>query len=274
MVDLNKLKFEEDDSVDWIFSYADMMTLLLGFFIILYSFSKFDESKFDQLANELSETFAGEEAKTEVVVGMKNETRQLRALQLLVAMLNIGDNVEDAVNKIEETYSGKGASEAAKADLVDKISKKDAKALKALTGGTKDSDTYIKLIVPNETLFLLGSDKLALSAKEKIRSLGRSIASVKQLVEVEIVGHTDSIKPSNRAKFSSNWALSAARAGSVAEELINAGIDGKYIHTSGIAATKPLFPEYTSTGKPNRDNMKKNRRVTITVKKRRYGQAH
>ena len=101
----------------WLVSYADMMTLLFGFFVILYSLSAVDEKKMQAVGKQLAEAFGGETEKVQSKsdVGMQLEARHLRALQLLVAMLNLGDNLEDAVGNIEKRAAEAKGMEAAKA---------------------------------------------------------------------------------------------------------------------------------------------------------------
>src|SRR3954469_3184543 len=87
----------------WIVSYADMMTLLFGFFVILYSLSNVDDRKLSVVGKQLAAAFRGEvdhkDSKSEV--GMLMEARQIRALQLLIAMLSLGENMDQAVDNIE-----------------------------------------------------------------------------------------------------------------------------------------------------------------------------
>src|SRR5271170_1548655 len=93
----------DDHGGMWIVSYADMMTLLFGFFVILYSLSQVDEKKLSVVGKELAAAFRGEIEKkqSESQVGMLMEARQIRALQLLIAMLNLGENMDQAVDNIE-----------------------------------------------------------------------------------------------------------------------------------------------------------------------------
>src|SRR4051794_26707088 len=90
----------ESHEEPWLVSYADMMTLLFGFFVILFSLSQMDENKFTSVGKQLAEAFKGQVDKNETEVGMIMEARQIRALQMMVAMLNLGD-MEKVVESVE-----------------------------------------------------------------------------------------------------------------------------------------------------------------------------
>jgi hypothetical protein len=107
---------EEHDNELWLVSYADMVTLLFGFFVILFSLSDLDDKKFDQMTARMAEAFKANDGKksAETDAGVSTEARQLRALQMLVAMLNLGDSVDDAVPKIEKSFAEGKAVEGAK----------------------------------------------------------------------------------------------------------------------------------------------------------------
>lgn len=264
----------DDDGDDnaWIFSYADMISLVLGFFIIMFSMSTLEEEKLEEFSKQIRKSLAGEEddKESEAIVGVDNETRQLRALQLLVSVLNIGQNMDDAVKKIEEIAEESADTEAAKDQLMEEIKKEDSEAMKTLVmRGNKQKDVVVEIILPNEMLFQPGSDELNPRAKGELKKLANALSTVEELVEIKIVGHTDSTTPSSRARYTNNWSLSAARAGAVSYYLIQSGVNRDIVRSSGQADLQPLFPEYTEDGKALRDNMAKNRRVNIIVKRRK-----
>jgi len=266
---------EAEEEALWIYTYSDLISLILGFFIIMFSFSTMEDDKFEEMSKSISETFSGEKTNTEseANVGVINETRQLRALQLLVSVLNIGQDVDDAVKKIESVVEKADDAEAAKQQLMDKLERDPKQPLNALLmTGNQKKDVVVDIVLPNEMLFESGSDLLTPVAKKELKELASILASVKELVEIEVVGHTDSVQPSPKAKYVNNWALSAARAGAVAQELVQGGVDKNIMQSSGLADISPLFPEFEPAGNRSKENMSKNRRVNIVVKKRRHVQ--
>lgn len=272
-----KNRFKNQDSGDdgddnaWIFSYADMISLVLGFFIIMFSMSTLEEDKLEEFSRQMRKSLAGKEddKEAEAIVGVDDESRQLRALQLLVSVLNIGQNMDDAVRKIEEIAEESADAEAAKEQLMEEM-KDESDAMRTLVmRGNKQKDIVVEIALPTEMLFRPGGDELNPKAKFELKKLADALSTIDELVEIKVVGHTDSTTPSPRARYTNNWALSAARAGSVTKYLIESGINRDIVRSSGQADLQPLFPEYADDGKALVRNMAKNRRVQIIVKRRK-----
>ena len=107
MSDLKTRRATEEDGEAWLASYADLMTLLLCFFILLFAMSDRDPGKLEEVAQALSQSFKGvtEPKKKEIVskVGINHEIKEIRALHMVVSLLGLGDSAE-AVKKIEDSY--------------------------------------------------------------------------------------------------------------------------------------------------------------------------
>lgn len=270
-IKFNKRTPVHADGELWIVSYADMMTLLFGFFVILFAISKLDDDKFYSVGKELAETFRGDatEAKSSSEVGMHMQSRQMRALQLLVAMLNLGENVEEAVDKIEKKIQTAEDFSAAKKALLEELSSTNYEILSQLRGSTLDKEDKLEIVIPDTFLFKSGSAELLPDALKKIKEFARIISKIDALIGVEVIGHTDSLPPSKTSLYPSNWALSSARAGTVASELIKNGVSSRMMNVRGLASLQPLFPEYKPDGTLIKENLTKNRRVHIVIKKKK-----
>lgn len=253
----------------WLVSYADMMTLLFGFFVILYSISAIDESRFNDVGRQLAEAFRGdvEELKSQSEVGMLMQARQIRALQLLVAVLNLGETVEEAVDKIEKQVATQKNFAAAKAVLEEGMTTDKDSLLESLKAKITTYEDKVELAIPGGVLFRSGTADLMPEAKVGLQQIARYLHKLKDLVGVEIVGHTDSAPAASQSLYPSNWSLSSARAGAVAEELVRNGVNPKILVTRGMASYQPLFPERRPNGAWIRENMSKNRRVHIIIRK-------
>jgi chemotaxis protein MotB len=264
---------EESGDETWIVSYADMVTLLFGFFVILYSFSNLDDKKFEQMGETLASAFKAPEdieKKAAADAGISNETRQIMALQLLVAMLNIGDSVDEAVPKIEQAYGDGTSAKAVKDLLTERIGKDEAiKMQSVLVGQGRESDV-VDLVLPGASLFPSGSADLTPAAELKLRALAAEIRLAPGISAVEIVGHTDSAPLAADSPFKNNFSLSSLRAGAVAGALIAGGLKPDLIEVRGMGSLKPLVPERDDEGNLISENMAKNRRVHIVLKKQRH----
>lgn len=252
---------------DWIFSYADMVSLLLGFFIILYSFSTLDDDKFKQLSKDLSKSLVGEKGKDGEIknpVGMRNEQRQLRAMQILVSMLNIG-SVDELVERVEKSATNEQSAKNLKAIFNARMT--DESLDMKLGGAGDEPDKVVEFIIPSVALFDSGTARMLPQSRQKLEKLAANIVTIEGLVGVEIEGHTDSNTPSANSLYPDNWALSAARSGAVSRYLIEAGIAPEYISARGLANLKPMYPENTGDTQLDRQNRQKNRRVHIIIRK-------
>lgn len=256
----------------WVVSYADMMTLLFGFFVILYSLSQVDERKLSVVGKQLAAAFRGEVDKkdSQSEVGMLMEARQIRALQLLIAMLNLGENMDQAVDNIEHRVAESKNLEAARDAIKSQLKPEDDATLSAMKMHIEQKEDRIEIALPDTMLFESGTAELTPRARAGLRRIASSLNKIRGLAGVEISGHTDSIPPSG-GRYPSNWALSAARAGAVTEELIKNGLDPKGVVPRGMANLQPLFPETRDDGTRIPENMAKNRRVQLTIKRLHTG---
>lgn len=272
-VDPFDITVEPEDQGDdmWIMSYADMVTLMFGFFVILYSFSTLDEKKFDQMSEKMSEAFKvrSDQLSSESNSGISSEERQIRALQMLVSMMNLGENVEDAVEKIEKSYGQDKASEATQKLITEKLTSQEKKLLSKTSKSANSEFQTVELILPAATLFPPGGFQLSKQATARLHGLADDLRQAQQIGEIEILGHTDGQPPSKSAFYDNNFTLSSLRAGAVASVLIRFGVDPKLISVRGMGSLNPLVPERNPNGSLLPDNMAKNRRVEILLKMRR-----
>lgn len=264
---LDALTEEGEEAELWIVSYADMVTLLFGFFVILYSFSTLDESKFNEMSKELAESFHAQKGKldSQESASLDDKERQIRAFQMLVSMMNLGDDAAEAVTKIEEAAAKSSDQEAVKKLATNRLSINQDEikdALKVQVG----EENFLELIIPDTTLFPAGGSELSPDARTKLQGLVRDLREVATLAEIEVVGHTDGDLPKPGSPNLNNFALSSLRAGTVAQALIEFGLDPTRISTRGMGALRPLAPEVDEKGQKITENMAKNRRVHIVLK--------
>ena len=255
---------EESGDETWIVSYADMVTLLFGFFVILYSFSSLDESKFSQMSEQFASAFKAPENQQaqKSDAGMTSESQQIRALQLLIAMLELPGSVEDNVARIERAAATSTDITAAR----EKIAELTVATPKLAMLQTPAADTdagVVDLILPASTLFASGSATLSSEAQKSIAELAEKLALQPGIRSIEVIGHTDSTPPSS----GSNFALSSERAGAVAEVLRSHGIESRRLSVRGMADLEPLAVEKTADGRIDPEAQAKNRRVHILIRR-------
>ncbi len=244
----------------WVMTFADLMTLLMCFFVLLLAFSEMDAAKFKQLSGTMKDAFGVQsevEVKTipkgtsvvaqEFSPGRPDPTALNQVRQFTVdSNKNTLDALEREAKEIEEAR--KHAMRLRMA-LKDELEKGD---VSIQTEGMK----VIVHIMENASFDSGYADvrKEFLPALDKI---GRLIDT--NSGEVTISGHTDNV-PIRNERFRSNWDLSTSRAVSVAHELLGvSSLDPENVIVTGHADTRPRAPNDSA------ENRAKNRRVDIAI---------
>jgi chemotaxis protein MotB len=219
---------EKDRSERWLLTYADLITLLLVFFIVLYTMSQVDKKKFESISQELAIVFGGVgrggvlDAGRSLIPGDKVYKERLE--------------MQNTEQKVRRMIAQKG--------LEGKIS-------------TDLGPRGLVISVKDTLLFEIGSADLTGPAKEIIRSVGHILSATPNAVRVE--GHTDNV-PIHTSRFFSNWELSTARATNVLQYFIAQGaIAPDRLSAAGYGEYKPAAP---NTSERNRAL---NRRVDIVL---------
>lgn len=281
---------DEDDCVcpvglpAWMGTFADLMSLLMCFFVLLLSFSEMDAMKFKRLAGSMAQAFGVQNMLdvTDIPKGTSivaqefspgrpestpiNEIWQ-KTDDSTEMSLEVECSNEYAVEQGDDAMEG-GVKIRVKKKLEDLLEKTKADAFELadalseqILAGQVEIETRGRLIIiriREKGSFISGSADMAAEYKEVMGEV-KSVLAIKQ-GKIEVQGHTDDI-PIKTARFRSNWELSAARAVSVAHELMLGGdIPSRRFEVSGFADSKPLVPNTTA------DNKARNRRVEILIK--------
>lgn len=239
---------EHENHERWLITYADMITLLMVLFIVLFSISQVDLAKFKEFKAGLAE-FGNGDSLLELHEGGLLSEPQLTALS-------------EAERALAEKQAGASTAarervtlERAKAQITDQL------ALAGLGDAARfryEARGLIVTIVTDQVLFAPGSADLTSDGQAILDVVSEALAPLPNLLAVE--GHTDSV-PINTARFPSNWELSTARATSVLRALVTGhGIGADRLSAAGYADQRPLGPNDTVDGRAQ------NRRVEIVVR--------
>ncbi|MFC1855748.1 flagellar motor protein MotB [Thermodesulfobacteriota bacterium] len=219
---------QEEGAPAWMVTFADMVTLLLTFFVLLLSFANTDTQKFKDMLGSLKDAFGTQEEETSQYVDGKSDPME--------SMPNILDMKER-----EKLLFFK--------EMVKLIKKSDLGKSSELEM-EKDG---LRLRVKGQTLFKPGSAELS----KKMYGLLDEINVLREKFQYSVVveGHTDNI-PIKSKIYPSNWELSASRAISVIRYFMETlHVSPAKLQAVGYAATKPLVDNST------KENRAKNRRV-------------
>ena len=277
----------------WMGTFADLMSLLMCFFVLLLSFSEMDVLKFKQIAGSMKFAF-GVQNKIEVkdipkgtsVIAMEFrpgrpdptpiETIQQQTIDMTQPTLEFQAGDEDSSGgrqtqrgsqrggQAQQTASDSAASSSQSSDKEqdNEMMKKVAEQLqKEVADGSIEMESFgqqLTIRIRENGSFSAGSAFLQPQFKPVLRKIGTLLAEMPG--EIAISGHSDGQHIANEL-YRSNWDLSAQRAVAVAEEIRKApGFDESRMSVTGLADTKPLV-ENAATA----DDRARNRRVEINI---------
>ncbi|NJB67855.1 chemotaxis protein MotB [Desulfobaculum xiamenense] len=218
----------ERDAGSWELSFADMMTLILCFFILVVAVSEVDSRQYSQVAESLGDAMNVRKPANATKAEDVPESVRIRIRTLA---------------QIEKDLAQRIGHER---DAVDIEKRPDAVAVN----------------LHGAVFFDLGSAELTPRALATLDHILPALQGVPYRLTVE--GHTDDI-PIQSEIFPSNWELSAARASAVARHLIDKGFPPEQIQVKGLADTRPKFANRDAFGNPIPENQARNRRIVLLV---------
>ncbi|RUM89994.1 MAG: flagellar motor protein MotB [Thermovibrio sp.] len=215
----------------WLTSFGDLMSLLLTFFILLYSMSTISLEKFYQAIKGIIEAFGGHYViYEERVIQGKRVSIQFPGMY---PKMRSRKEIESKLSEIRQMLQKFG--------IQSEVSK---------------YGTSIRLRINTDKLFPPGEDKPYPGAIPLIMEMCRKLKELDLPLTIE--GHTDNV-PIRSKRFPSNWELSAARATTILRLFIQCGYDPKKLSAAGCGPYRPIAPNNTP------EERAKNRRVEIVI---------
>ena len=236
-----KFHEEPENHERWLVSYADFITLLFAFFVVMYAISSVNEGKYRVLSNSLTGAFSN---KPPTVGALP--TTAVDPLLKLDPLPLIKQRASEGLRKEREKMTSVARDiMAALEPLV-----REGKVRVTQTSRGVTIEINASLLFPTGEARLSPDSVAALSA----------IASVLKIDThaIQVEGHTDNL-PIRNSIFPSNWELSAVRASTVARLLTENGVDEMRVSAVGQGAKLPLGSNDTVDGRA------RNRRVSVTV---------
>lgn len=222
----------------WMVTFSDLMTLILVFFILLFSMSVVDATKFRAIADSFKQREILDFYPS--IIESENPSDDTDVKRDPLEDMNSGDKADRELNRLLEEVN----QYLEKNELTDVIT------------ASRD-DRGVVLVLQERTLFDTGEAEILLGAEPFLRKVGTLLETIPNLVKIE--GHTDS-RPINTYRYPSNWELSGARASSVIRFLVEEnGIEANRFLAVGYGDTRPVVPNTTI------ENLQKNRRVIIVI---------
>jgi chemotaxis protein MotB len=252
---------EHENEERWLLTYADMITLLMTLFMVLFAISSVNTTKFELLSKSLSEALSGKVVTGGPSIqetGAKDTTEQptseppIPAIQPVVKVssstggatmpkLTAADREQEDFNKLKTQIDDYAKEHGLQSALQTTVARRGL---------------VIRLLT-DRVVFASGQAHLEPASTGLLTALARLLVTeVRHPIVVQ--GHTDS-RPIASSQFPTNWELSTARATQVVRFFIRHGVASRRLQAAGVAAQRPLASNSSEFGRS------RNRRVEIVL---------
>ena len=263
---------EEESSERWLLTYADMITLLMALFMVLFSISSVNISKIQALQLSLRAAFSGNilpGGKAIAKPGASSSSSRAPSSLDVQAIVPVTAQNEST---LQSTATHGSASAAAQSQMAANQEtslfihiKHQIDAYAAVHGFSKSVQTSIEpqglviRVLTDGLLFASGQASLNGKADGLLSEISQ-LLNVDETHPIEVGGNTDSV-PIHSAAFPSNWELSTARASTVVRFLVERGVSAHRLTAAGFADQRPVASDATAIGRA------RNRRVEILMRR-------
>jgi chemotaxis protein MotB len=214
----------------WLVSYADFVTLLFAFFVVMYSVSHVSENKYQELSESLNEVFS--------------ESSQ--------------NDSQSGAGVIKPQEIDQGKSVVALPVLEDSFYEQLAPLIEDGSIEVTSNEFWLQISLNNRILFAVGGVKPIQQANQVIADIAAILSDTNNPINVE--GFTDNLAI-NTTQFPSNWQLSAARAAAIVQLLAANGVASEQLSAVGYGEFHPIADNASAAGRA------KNRRVSLMIGK-------
>jgi chemotaxis protein MotB len=274
----------EDSGERWLLTYADMITLLMALFMVLFSISSVNISKVQTLQKSLRAAFSGSilpGGKSIAQQGATSSPRKAPSTAEAVALVPLaatGTGQEATTRAMTQSASSatQSSASASAATIQHAVAaqneanvfahiKRELDSYAAAHGFKKSVQTTIEprglviRVLTDDLLFPSGKAELDLGAHSLLGEIAQ-LLNVDSTHPIEVDGNTDNV-PIHSSEFPSNWELSTARASTVVQYLVDRGVTPRRLSATGYAEQRPIASEATAAGRA------RNRRVEIVMKR-------
>lgn len=262
----------------WLISYADFITLLFAFFVVMYSISQVNDSKYRVLSDTFIEAF---HRPTDSSVN-KEATDESLSSQDVIAPIHIDASGTDAplieeqpplsVDQPHKTASQRETNESANetggsattsdelTQISDLVTEKFASLIREQLIQVSSNELWLQIELKDSIIFPSGSADTSEQARKIFDEIATILAGYSNPVQIE--GFTDNV-PIKSAKYPTNWELSTARASAIVKYLAAQGVAPERLSAVGYGEYQPIAANDSEQGRAQ------NRRVTIMIAKRK-----
>lgn len=243
---------KNDGAPKWMVTYSDMVTLILVFFILLFSMSQIDLVKFEAVSESFRNRMIFDFFPSPIPMENPTENSSHQKSGQASNEFDTPTHMPD-VNDKDEADEEQDSLQTLMDDVEEFLSEHE---LTDVVSANR-TERGVVLVLQERILFDSGEAKILESGKPFLNKIGNLLTKIPNYVKVE--GHTDN-RPISNYRYPSNWELSGARAGSVIRYLIQENdFDESRFSIAGYGDTRPLVPNTSA------ENWSQNRRVEIVI---------
>jgi chemotaxis protein MotB len=243
-VNRRRRRREEDEPENherWLVSYADFITLLFAFFVVMYALSSINEGKYRVLSSSLINAFG----RAPVAPVIQGDTPP-QGTVLPVPLPQHRPTSSEATRQEREQMTNVAR------DILQVLSPLVKQGKVKITQTARG----VSIDINASVLFAPGDASLSEESSQALKAVAAVLKNGTHAIQVE--GHTDSL-PIRNSSFPSNWELSAVRASSVVRLMADSGISEMRLSAVGFGPTRPVGSNETAEGRL------RNRRVAIAI---------
>ena len=242
-----KSKHEEHENHErWLVSYADFITLLFAFFVVMYAISSINEGKYRVLSESLVNAFTNAPSSPNPIQMEARVSAGSGSKHIKASAPRKSEEIDPRLKK--QTENMKQVAQDILRVMAPLIKQGQVKVTQSLRGVTVEINA--------EVLFGPGQADLQGEPIKVLSAVAEVLSQVENKIQVE--GHTDD-SPINTPQYPSNWELSTARASSVVRLFGAKGVNPERMVAVGYANNRPLAPN------TDNENRARNRRVTMLI---------
>lgn len=246
-----KVVDEPENHERWLISYADFITLLFAFFVVMYSVSSVNEGKYRILSDSLDNAFSDPKRVIEPIQ-IGEIQRSINPIESLIVNSDSGLDVEEkGVNGLDTDVESEKLQKIAE-NLDELLSPFVEKELIEV----KKHDLWVEVEMKSNLLFESGRAEVEEKAVPLLQKVSEKLREIPNPVHVE--GFTDNI-PIDTLEFPSNWELSAARAASIVHHFSEMGVSPGRMAAIGYGEHRPIADNRFEEGR------NENRRVVLVI---------
>jgi chemotaxis protein MotB len=270
---------EHESEERWLLTYADMITLLMALFMVLFSISSVNISKYKTLQQSLKAAFSGNILPGGKAVAQQGSTANASHVPATFELQAIEPVATEGSSSLQNSTAQGTQSTSSAAALAQQSStqreesefaqiKRELDAYAAAHGFGKSVETSIEQrglvikVLTDDLLFPSGQATLDSQSYALLGEIAQ-LLNIDETHPISVEGNTDNV-PIHSAQFASNWELSTARASSMVEFLAEHGVAQSRLTATGNSDQRPADSNATPAGRA------RNRRVEI-VMRRLYG---